>query len=150
MHLIPDRKLALLEDGQVKKVYPVAVGARRTPSPTGEFKVVNRLVRPTYYCPGQVVPPGAENPLGTRWIGLNQKGYGIHGTNAPKSIGMAASHGCIRTLDLGLGDRGLGSAWRRAERHGQKYTGPSPRANRERAAQDGNSRASGSSGHRVI
>jgi hypothetical protein len=34
--------------------------------------------------------------VGTRWIGLNQKGYGIHGTNAPKSVGHAASHGCIR------------------------------------------------------
>jgi hypothetical protein len=34
--------------------------------------------------------------VGTRWVGLNQKGYGIHGTNAPKSIGRAASHGCIR------------------------------------------------------
>ena len=29
-------------------------------------------------------------------MGLDTKGYGIHGTNAPKSIGKAASHGCIR------------------------------------------------------
>ena len=29
-------------------------------------------------------------------MGLSEKGYGIHGTNAPKSIGKAASHGCIR------------------------------------------------------
>jgi lipoprotein-anchoring transpeptidase ErfK/SrfK len=29
-------------------------------------------------------------------MGLSAKGYGIHGTNAPKSIGKAASHGCIR------------------------------------------------------
>ena len=34
--------------------------------------------------------------MGTRWVGLSQKGYGIHGTNAPRSIGHAASHGCIR------------------------------------------------------
>jgi lipoprotein-anchoring transpeptidase ErfK/SrfK len=93
---IPDRKLALVEDGAVKKVYPVAVGREKTPSPSGNFKVVNRLENPTYYHPGKVVGPGAENPLGNRWIGLNQKGYGIHGTNAPKSIGKAASHGCIR------------------------------------------------------
>jgi lipoprotein-anchoring transpeptidase ErfK/SrfK len=39
---------------------------------------------------------GKSNPVGTRWIGLSVKGYGIHGTNAPKSIGHAASHGCIR------------------------------------------------------
>jgi lipoprotein-anchoring transpeptidase ErfK/SrfK len=43
-----------------------------------------------------VVPPGKGNPLGTRWIGISKKGYGIHGTNSPKSIGRAASLGCIR------------------------------------------------------
>lgn len=93
---VPDRKLALLENGKVKRVYSVAVGKNSTPSPTGNFKVVNRLENPTYYHKGVVVGPGAANPLGNRWIGLNEKGYGIHGTNAPKSIGKAASHGCIR------------------------------------------------------
>ncbi len=93
---IPDRKLALVEDGVVKKNYPVAVGKQSTPSPSGDFKITTRLENPTYYRPGKVIGPGAENPLGTRWIGLNQKGYGIHGTNAPQSIGKSASHGCIR------------------------------------------------------
>ncbi len=93
---LADRKLALVEDGTVKKIYPVAVGKATTPSPTGTFTIVNRVTDPTYYHKGQVVEPGPENPVGTRWIGLNQKGYGIHGTNAPKSIGKAASHGCIR------------------------------------------------------
>ena len=93
---VPDRKLALVEDGVVKAVYPVAVGKETTPSPSGDFKIINRLENPTYYHPGKVIGPGAENPLGTRWIGLNQKGYGIHGTNVPRSIGKAESHGCIR------------------------------------------------------
>lgn len=93
---IPDRKLALVEDGEVKKIYPVAVGKPTTPSPAGEFEIATRLSNPTYYHPGKVIGPGTSNPLGTRWIGLNQKGYGIHGTNEPKSIGKAASHGCIR------------------------------------------------------
>ena len=93
---IPDRKLALVEDGRVLRVYPVAVGARVSPSPTGEFKVVRRLSNPTYYHPGIVIVPGRRNPLGTRWIGLDRKGYGIHGTNEPRLIGKAASHGCIR------------------------------------------------------
>src|SRR5689334_17750314 len=78
---IPHRKLALLEDGKVKKVYPVAVGAQHSPTPPGNFAVKTRLVEPTYYHPGKVIPAGAENPLGTRWIGLNTRGYGIHGTN---------------------------------------------------------------------
>jgi len=43
-----------------------------------------------------VIGPGADNPLGTRWMGLNLKGFGIHGTNVPSSIGKAASHGCVR------------------------------------------------------
>jgi len=93
---IPDRKLALIEDGRVLRVYPVAVGAEVSPSPSGEFKVVNRLEKPTYYHPGKVIGAGASNPLGTRWIGLDRPHYGIHGTNVPSSIGKAASHGCIR------------------------------------------------------
>ena len=93
---IPDRKLAVLENGEVLKVFPVAVGAADSPSPSGEFRVINRLSNPTYYRPGTVIPAGPANPLGTRWIGQNLKGYGIHGTNAPRSIGKAASHGCIR------------------------------------------------------
>lgn len=99
---IPDRKLALVEDGRVLRMYTVAVGAPVSPSPAGQFKVVSRLSRPTYYHPGVVIPPGGGNPLGTRWIGLNRKGYGIHGTNDPRSIGEAASHGCIRMAKTDL------------------------------------------------
>ncbi len=93
---IPDRKLALLEDGDVKKVYDVAVGARVSPSPVGHFTIINRVVNPSYHHGGKVILPGKANPLGTRWVGLSKPSYGIHGTNAPKSIGKAASHGCIR------------------------------------------------------
>jgi len=93
---VSHRKLAVREDGHLLRVFPVAVGAEVSPSPTGKFQVVTRLVKPTYYHPGKVIGPGAENPLGTRWIGLDRKGYGIHGTNAPASVGTAASHGCIR------------------------------------------------------
>jgi hypothetical protein len=42
------------------------------------------------------VPPGKSNLLGPRWIGLSRRGYGIHGTTNPRSIGRPASHGCIR------------------------------------------------------
>ncbi len=93
---IPDRKLVVLEGGKVVRTFPVAVGATVSPSPSGEFKIVNRIANPTYYHPGVVIPAGAGNPIGTRWLGLNRTGYGIHGTNEPGSIGRAASHGCIR------------------------------------------------------
>jgi L,D-transpeptidase ErfK/SrfK len=93
---IPDRTMVVFDHERVLKIYPVAVGKSSTPSPRGQFKVVNRIPHPTYYGPGKVIAPGAANPLGTRWLGLNAKGYGIHGTNVPASIGKAASHGCIR------------------------------------------------------
>jgi len=93
---IPDRKLAVTEEGRVLKVYSVAVGAAVSPSPTGTLKIINKVNGPTYFHRGRVIPPGKSNPLGDRWMGLNQKGYGIHGTNVPSSIGKAASHGCFR------------------------------------------------------
>jgi lipoprotein-anchoring transpeptidase ErfK/SrfK len=91
---IPDRKLALLEGGQVVRIYRTAVGAAASPS--GTYTIVNRIPRPTYYAPRMVVEPGKANPLGTRWLGLSLKGIGIHGTNSARTIGRAASHGCIR------------------------------------------------------
>jgi lipoprotein-anchoring transpeptidase ErfK/SrfK len=92
---IPDRKL-VIEAGHVLKVFPTAVGAPRTPSPAGSYRIIQRVENPTWYTKGKIVPPGSANPLGTRWLGLSAKGYGIHGTNAPSSIGANASHGCIR------------------------------------------------------
>jgi lipoprotein-anchoring transpeptidase ErfK/SrfK len=93
---IPDRKLALIANDRVVKVYPIAVGKAETPSPTGSFRVVSRVIDPTWYTKGKIVPPGPANPLGNRWIGLSERGYGIHGTNVQSSVGHAASHGCIR------------------------------------------------------
>jgi lipoprotein-anchoring transpeptidase ErfK/SrfK len=93
---IPDRKLALFANGKVVRIYRVAVGKTSTPSPVGEFKIANRVTNPTYYHKGQVIGAGKGNPVGTRWMGLSAKGYGIHGTNQPNSIGKAASTGCIR------------------------------------------------------
>ena len=93
---IPDRKLAVMEEGRVLRVFPTAVGAPKSPSPAGAFKIVVRIPDPTWYTKGRIVPPGKGNPLGTRWLGLSVKGYGIHGTNNPASVGHNASHGCIR------------------------------------------------------
>jgi lipoprotein-anchoring transpeptidase ErfK/SrfK len=99
---LQDRKLALVEDGQVKKVYSVAVGKPSTPSPVGTFTIERRATNPTYHHNGKTVLPGPGNPVGTRWMGLSIPGYGIHGTNEPKSIGKAASHGCIRMARIDL------------------------------------------------
>ena len=101
---MPDRKLALLEGERVMKVYDVAVGATVSPSPNGEYRIAQRLENPTYYHPGVVIGPGKNNPLGPRWIGLDVKGFGIHGTNRPESIGKNASHGCIRMRNSDVED----------------------------------------------
>lgn len=93
---IPDRTLAVVENGRVLLKFRVSVGAPESPSPAGEYRVINRVVNPVYYHPGEVIPAGPENPVGPRWIGLNIKGYGIHGTNEPRLIGRDVSHGCIR------------------------------------------------------
>lgn len=93
---LEDHKLALIEDGQVKKQYIVAVGKPSTPSPEGDFTIQRRVANPTYQHNGKIIAPGPNNPVGTRWMGLSKAGYGIHGTNEPNSIGKSASHGCIR------------------------------------------------------
>src|SRR5579863_9225435 len=101
---LEERKLALIEDGQIKKIYTVAVGKPSTPSPEGTFTIERRVANPTYYHDGKTILPGPGNPVGTRWMGLSKPGYGIHGTNEPRSIGKAASHGCIRMAKRDLED----------------------------------------------
>jgi lipoprotein-anchoring transpeptidase ErfK/SrfK len=93
---LKDRKLALVENGEAVRIFPVAVGKPSTPSPTGTFTIERRVKDPIYHHDGRTVLPGPGNPVGTRWMGLSKAGYGIHGTNEPMSIGKAASHGCIR------------------------------------------------------
>jgi lipoprotein-anchoring transpeptidase ErfK/SrfK len=93
---IADRRLAVVEDGQILKTYPIAVGTRRTPSPDGDFVIINHAKDPTYRHGDKEIAPGNDNPLGSRWMGLSLKGYGIHGTNVQSSVGKAVSHGCFR------------------------------------------------------
>ncbi len=96
---IPEYKLYLYQGLTLYRDYPVAVGKRDSPSPTGNFTVINKIHNPTWYPPGhkqQPVPPGPNNPLGKFWLGLNIQGYGIHGNSAPWSIGSPVSLGCFR------------------------------------------------------
>jgi len=82
---------------EVIKIYPIAIGAQGMETPTGDLVVTNKVEKPVWYTMGQEYPNDSpKNLLGTRWLGLSQKGYGIHGTRNPNSIGKAASHGCIR------------------------------------------------------
>jgi LysM repeat protein len=79
------RQLSYIEGNKTIRSYPVGVGKSSTPTPTGSFSVIVKILNP-----GGV--------LGTRWMGLSAPGgnYGIHGTNNPPSIGGYVSNGCIR------------------------------------------------------
>src|SRR3974390_3179422 len=71
---IADRKLVLLDSDRILKTYEVAVGKPSTPTPTGEFRIINHVPNPTYYGSGKVITPGKNNPVGTRWLGLRANG----------------------------------------------------------------------------
>ncbi len=94
---IPSRTLVLVQRSQIWGRFPIAVGKTDTPTPIGEFEIINRVREPWWYPTGrQPVPAGPDNPLGPWWLGLNKPGYGIHGNNNIESIGQMASQGCIR------------------------------------------------------
>lgn len=94
---IPEYRLFLYHNGELFKTYKVAVGKFDSQSPIGEFRIINKVTNPTWYPENHAaIPPGPKNPLGKYWMGLNGKGYGIHGNSAPWSIGAPASKGCFR------------------------------------------------------
>jgi lipoprotein-anchoring transpeptidase ErfK/SrfK len=97
-------KLYLYDGTKLFRTFSVATGQAIYPTPRGRWHIVVKWKDPWWYPPVQddwarglkPVPPGPSNPLGTRWMGLNAPGVGIHGTDEPASIGYSASHGCIR------------------------------------------------------
>jgi hypothetical protein len=95
--------LYLYNGTRFRRLFRVATGQNRYPTPLGRFRVVVKWKNPWWYPPNspwaegeQPVPPGPGNPLGTRWMGLSAAGVGIHGTPSDGSIGYSVSHGCIR------------------------------------------------------
>ena len=94
---LPSRMLELYSDNEFVKEYPVAIGKPSTPTPLGNFSIINKEVDPVWIPPrkGYIVQSGPDNPLGYRWMGFLPL-YGIHGTNAPWAIGLAVSNGCVR------------------------------------------------------
>jgi lipoprotein-anchoring transpeptidase ErfK/SrfK len=96
--------LRLFDGTALVRTFRVATGQAIYPTPSGLWHIVDKQRNPWWYPPTtsswarglKPVPPGPSNPLGTRWMGLDAAGVGIHGTDAPASIGYSASHGCIR------------------------------------------------------
>ena len=95
---VPSCTIEYYENSKLIKEYPVAIGKQSTPTPLGLFYIIDKEVNPSWYPPernGYEVSSGPNNPLGYRWMGF-EGNYGIHGTNAPWSIGSVISNGCIR------------------------------------------------------
>ena len=84
---ISTRTLAVHADGQEYYTFPVAVGTPRTPTPVGNFRVIDK---------GRW-----RGQFGGYWLGFDVPWgkYGIHGTNHPWSIGEAMSEGCLRMFN---------------------------------------------------
>ena len=121
--LVLDRKrklLRVLDHGREVRRYPVAVGMPGWETPVGQFTVIEKTANPIWEHPasGHVLPPGPDNPLGSRWIGFyrdcrGRSGFngqehlvvkgcvtaGFHGTPNRSSVGRAVSHGCVRLFD---------------------------------------------------
>jgi lipoprotein-anchoring transpeptidase ErfK/SrfK len=110
----------LLENGMLKRRYPAAVGTVGWETPAGSFQVLDKQINPVWEHPvtGAAIPPGMQNPLGTRWIGFHRdcsgrQGWdgeryldvqgctvaGFHGTPHRWTVGRAVSHGCVRLYE---------------------------------------------------
>jgi lipoprotein-anchoring transpeptidase ErfK/SrfK len=106
-YLVVDRssfELRLYKNLKLSKTYTIAIGAVGYDTPAGLYSIQNKAVDPVWNVPdsdwagklaGQSIPPGPDNPLKARWLGIYD-GAGIHGTADTGSLGSAASHGCVR------------------------------------------------------
>lgn len=103
-----ERMLTLYEGDKIIAAFPITPGSNRTPTPPGKWRVVGITSLPNFRWDDGVLnhgkrtetfymlAPGPNNPVGVAWIALSKPGIGIHGTNHPRTIGRAASHGCMR------------------------------------------------------
>jgi lipoprotein-anchoring transpeptidase ErfK/SrfK len=101
---LSQRKVRLYNGPKLQKTYSIAIGMPAYPTPTGDWKIVNKRYMPTWTNPGSgwaasmpaYIAPGYSNPLGTRALDLSASGIRFHGSSNDGSIGTAASHGCMR------------------------------------------------------
>ncbi len=97
------------------RTYEVGLGRPGKETPTGEWLVGERLVRPKYTDPDTlavILPDDPEYPVGPYYIKLKgvsgeavgRNGFAIHGTHKPAEIGMNTSSGCIRLRNNEVGE----------------------------------------------
>jgi lipoprotein-anchoring transpeptidase ErfK/SrfK len=102
---VSENRLYLYDGLKLLKTYSVATARPGFVTPVGHWSIVNKRINPTWVNPAKdtwgadepdFIPPGPDNPLGTRALDLDAPGIRIHGTPDDASIGTYASHGCIR------------------------------------------------------
>jgi len=103
---VPEMRLYDFTRNGPPEVHAIAVGDREDPTILGRFPIGQKRVDPVWYVPASIlaerpgfprtVPPGKDNPLGTRWMTIGETSYGIHGTNVKWSLGRGSTHGCVR------------------------------------------------------
>ena len=108
---IPERAVYVFRAGRMAGRYPVAVGMKSWPTPTGAFEISAMIKDPVWVTPVEMVrregaplaalPPQKRSPLGDRWMGwcesaASDSEVGFHGTHDVNSIGKLASHACVR------------------------------------------------------
>ncbi len=86
--------------------FPIGIGKEGYNTPTGNFKIIEKIVDPSWHVPisireknpdlPKLIPPGPDNPLGSHALRLSSGDILIHGTNKPFGVGRKVSHGCIR------------------------------------------------------
>lgn len=108
---IAEMRLFFLRAERARTVatFPVGVGDEGTETPVGVYSIVEKVKSPAWNVPQTirveqpdlpaVVPPGPDNPLGSRALRLSDRTLLIHGTNRPWGIGTRSSHGCIRLYE---------------------------------------------------
>ena len=90
----------------VVTTFPIGIGSEGNDTPVGVFKIIQKVVNPSWYPPlsirkerpelPNVIPPGPDNPLGSHALRLSLGTVLIHGTNRPFAVGRKVTHGCIR------------------------------------------------------
>jgi lipoprotein-anchoring transpeptidase ErfK/SrfK len=102
---VSENRLYLYDGLKLVKTYPVATAKAGYTTPLGHWTIINKRINPTWVNPAKdtwganepdFIPPGPDNPLGTRALDLDASGIRIHGTPDDASVGTYASHGCIR------------------------------------------------------
>jgi L,D-transpeptidase ErfK/SrfK len=103
---LADMRLYYFEPGKRPRSYAIGIGREGLTTPHGHTTVTKKVENPTWRPTprmrredptlGETVPPGPDNPMGTRALYLGWRPYSIHGTNKPLGVGRRVSSGCVR------------------------------------------------------